>query len=285
SAAARLTERLSEQAQPAVAPAPPVYAVSAMPPPAQLVPAAILNAVQPGPAEPPHAAPRVPEVAMMPQVATVEEAADFLLSPAGNSAAAQLAAWSLGQAAAGGGVRLALVAVNCEAIAAATASVAVARHFAASGKRVVIADLSNGGSQIEDICGVIRGPGLAELLMGSVDFTKVIGRDLGSTAHILRHGSDRSATTRQLIAQRAESVVAALAQVYEVVIINLGEAVADLPSLVRVGQHVAIIAPEFGSTGGVGSLLPVLTAGAQSTCHVLVGPPQAARAELSLKSA
>ena len=285
SAAARLTERLSEQAQPAVAPAPPVYAVSAMPPPAQLVPAAILNAVQPGPAEPPHAAPRVPEVAMMPQVATVEEAADFLLSPAVNSAAAQLAAWSLGQAAAGGGVRLALVAVNCEAIAAATASVAVARHFAASGKRVVIADLSNGGSQIEDICGVIRGPGLAELLMGSVDFTKVIGRDLGSTAHILRHGNDRSATTRQLIAQRAESVVAALAQVYEVVIINLGEAVADLPSLVRVGQHVAIIAPEFGSTGGVGSLLPVLTAGAQSTCHVLVGPPQAARAELSLKSA
>ena len=104
-------------------------------------------------------------------------------------------------------MRLALVAVNCEAIAAATASVAVARHFAASGKRVVIADLSNGGSQIEDICGVIRGPGLAELLMGSVDFTKVIGRDLGSTAHILRHGNDRSATTRQLISQRAESVV------------------------------------------------------------------------------
>ncbi|MCX7347585.1 MAG: exopolysaccharide transport family protein [Alphaproteobacteria bacterium] len=283
-AAARLTERLSEQAQPAVAPAPPAYAVSAMPSPAQLVPAAILNAVQPAPAGEPHAAPRVPEVATMPQVETLEEAKDFLLSPAVTPAAAQLAAWSLGQAA-GGGVRLALLAVNCEAIAAATASVAVARHFAASGKRVVIADLSNGGSQIEDICGVIRGPGLAELLMGTVDFTKVIGRDLGSTAHILRHGNDWSATTRQLIAQRAESVLAALAQVYDVVIISLGGTVADLPSLVRVCQHVAIIAPEFGSTGDVGSLLPVLTAGAQSTCHVLVGPPQAARAELSLKSA
>jgi polysaccharide biosynthesis transport protein len=285
-AAARLTERLSEQAQPTVAPAPsPAYAVSAMPSPAQLAPASILNAVQPAPAGEQHAAPGVPEVAMMPQVVTVEQAADFLLSPAANTAAAQLAAWSLSQAAAGGGVRLALVAVNCEAIAAATASVAVARHFAASGKRVVIADLSNGGSRIEDICGVIRGPGLAELLMGTVDFTKVIGRDLGSTAHILRHGNDRSPTTRQLIAQRAESVLAALAQVYEVVIINLGETVADLSSLVRVCQQLAIIAPEFGSTGGAGSLLPILTPGAQSTCHVLAGPPQVARAALSLKSA
>jgi Mrp family chromosome partitioning ATPase len=222
---------------------------------------------------------------MMPQVVTVEEAADFLLSPNANATTAQLAAWSLGQSAAGGGIRLAFVAVNCEATAAATASVAVARHFAASGKRVVIADLSDGRSGIEEICGVVHGPGIADLLTGSVDFTKVIGRDLGSTAHILRHGNDRSATTRQLIAQRAESVLAALAQVYEVVVINLGEAVADLPSLVRVCQQVLIVAPDPGTHGGAEALLPVVTAGALSTGHVLVGPGRAERAELSLKSA
>jgi succinoglycan biosynthesis transport protein ExoP len=101
--------------------------------------------------------------------------------------------------------------------------VALARAFAAKRVRAVVVDLAAQGSSVELLFGLPQGPGLADLLAGKADFTKVIVRDPTSSAHLLRFGFEHSETSAILLGKKTEAVLGALRKIYDLVIIHLGE--------------------------------------------------------------
>jgi Mrp family chromosome partitioning ATPase len=125
------------------------------------------------------------------------------------------------------------------------AAVVIARSFAAKRARVVVVDLAETESSVEMLFGLPVGPGFVDLLTGSADFTKVIVRDPSSTAHLLRFGLERSKMSKDLLNQKTDAVLAALGNIYDVVIVHAGEASSSTAALVAKCQAALILAPAY----------------------------------------
>lgn len=156
---------------------------------------------------------------------------------------------------------------------APVAALALARSVARTGKRVVLVDLARMGSFLGGLCGVPSGPGLADLVSGAVDFTKVIGRDQKSTVHVLRYGLDHSPHAADLIHERLQSVLDALAQAYDFAVINLGEAVDETPVMLEKCQSALIMAPASRMPEATQVVNELMGLGLKSAQHVLIGQP------------
>ena len=100
-------------------------------------------------------------------------------------------------------------------------------------------------STIENLCGVPAGPGLVDLLSGAADFTKVFGRDNRSTAHVLRYGTDRSEAAFATVLARLDQVVSALSPLYELVIVDCGDARDAGVELLTKCEATVLLAPAF----------------------------------------
>lgn len=257
-AAARLTV-----AMPWVAP------VSDEPPPP--APAAVVarpilqppvSAWQPPPLVTPAPAlvPSLAALASFPTGSNQLQAAVVVQQPQVTGAGQQIAAWLLSDQAAGAH-RLGVMTIGGVPGDTSVAAVAAARALSASGKRVIIADLSRAGSWLLGICGVHPGAGLADLVSGTADFTKVISRDCRSQVHVLRYGVDHSERAASLIAERAGSVIAALGQTYDVVIADLGRAEPELPALVGLCDAALVLAPKPRAEDAAEALQTLLAAG------------------------
>ena len=125
------------------------------------------------------------------------------------------------------------------------AAVSVGRSLATGGKRIVIVDAAHKTSAVDALCGVTAGPGLVDLLSGAADFTKVFGRDNRSTAHVLRYGSDRSEAAFAMVLARIDQVITALSALYELVIIDCGDARDSGVELLCRCEATVLLAPVF----------------------------------------
>ena len=226
--------------------------------------------------QPPPFYPVQDHLAILPSIANAADAPMSLQSPAVTTAAQKIANWVAAGTPATKIKRVGISAIGAMAGDSSVASVAVARAMAAMGKRVIIVDLSRTGSWLLGICGVHPGAGFADLVSGTADFTKVIGRDVKSPVHILRYGLDHSPRAAILIAERAESVLAALTQSYDVVIVHLGEAQNDTPVLLHKCEAALILAPLKNLSEASEAVHVLLSTGLAAARHVLVGPPSSA---------
>lgn len=159
------------------------------------------------------------------------------------AASQQVAEWALKLQRMAALRRLAITSIGGGAADSSMATVAIARAIAAKGARVVVIDLAPEGSSIDTLFGLPPGPGFVDLLAGTTDFTKVIARDPLSTAHLLRFGVERNEATLSLMDQRTESVLSALGNIYDVVLIHAGEASSRTTILIVKCQAALLLAP------------------------------------------
>ncbi len=159
------------------------------------------------------------------------------------TASQQVAEWALKLQRMAALRRLAITSIGGGAADSSMATVAIARAIAAKGARVVVIDLAPEGSSIDTLFGLPPGPGFVDLLAGTTDFTKVIARDPLSNAHLLRFGVERNEGTLSLMDQRTESVLSALGNIYDVVLIHAGEASSRTTMLIVKCQAALLLAP------------------------------------------
>lgn len=131
------------------------------------------------------------------------------------------------------GVRIA-VSVSPGGDEGSTATVMLARLLAEDGQKVVLIDLSGSAcptrlmAQSRDLAGVTN------LLMGEVAFSGSIHSDRLSEAHIIPHGdADPHAAMRGI--DRLQIIIDALANAYDLVLIECGS--ADAEAVAKVARH------------------------------------------------
>jgi hypothetical protein len=83
------------------------------------------------------------------------------------------------------------------------------------------------------------------LLSGAADFTKVFGRDNRSPAHVMRYGTDRSDAAFATVLARIDQVIGALSTLYEMVIIDCGDARDSGVELLYKCEASVLLAPVF----------------------------------------
>jgi polysaccharide biosynthesis transport protein len=121
-------------------------------------------------------------------------------------------------------------------------SLAIARHLANSGLRVMLVDLDTRNIIVPEMLNLPEAPGLTELLAGASDFNRAIQRDTQSTLQFLRHGGSNVVLSAQLSA-RMETVINTLQDIYDVVIVHAGEATPAMLPMVKGCNTVLINAP------------------------------------------
>lgn len=165
------------------------------------------------------------------------------------------------------------------------ASLALARCIAVTGKRTVLVDLGRTPSLVASLSGVALGPGVSELVSGTADFTKVIARDTRSPLHILRYGLDHSPRASALLLERSDSVLTALAQAYDYVLVNLGEANEDTPIYLHKCQAALLLASPARQGEATSAVQTLLDTGLVAAQQVLIGQPAAQPASQHLQAA
>ncbi|WP_020184754.1 exopolysaccharide transport family protein [Methylopila sp. 73B] len=93
----------------------------------------------------------------------------------------------------------------------------LARILSESGRRVVAVDAGGGAPRLGDEA---TGPGLAELLEGSVTFAQAIHRDRGSRVHVVPRGGTAYASLDAAAQGRLGVVLEALALTYDFVLLS-----------------------------------------------------------------
>lgn len=169
--------------------------------------------------------------------------------------------------------RVGLTSLGAGSADAPVAAVALARHIAITGRRVVLVDLARHASLVGGLCGVAAGPGVADLVSGNAEFTKVIARDNRSPIHVLRYGLDHSPRASSLLLDRIDSVLSALAQAYDLVLVNLGEAGEETPVYLHKCQAALLLAPASREAEAAAAAQTLTETGLPAARHVLIGSP------------
>lgn len=126
---------------------------------------------------------------------------------------------------------------------AALTTVIVARALAAAKCKTMVLDLSGTRPSTHDLMTLGDGAGLTDIVLGAVDVARVVQRDPKSNVQLIRYGSHQDVATRDMLAVKIPSILAAMTQVYDVVLINVGEAAAHTPNLLQGSGAVFFLAP------------------------------------------
>ena len=255
-------------------------------PPPEAMPAPEVSPLPP-PSEtwvPPPVQAALPHLTVWPKVVPQGDAVSLMDSPELLTAARAMARWVQE-------IRRDLD-VRCTGLAtlggssadAPVASLALARSVAAAGKRTVLVDLGRTPSLVASLGGVTLGPGVSDLVCGTADFTKVIARDTRSPLHILRYGLDHSPRASALLLERAENVLTALAQAYDYVLVNLGEANEETPVYLHKCQAALLLASPARQGEATSAIQTLLDTGLVSAQRVLIGQPVAQPASQPLRA-
>ena len=102
-------------------------------------------------------------------------------------------------------------------------ALALGRHLSNNGVKTVLVDLEGHRALLPDLIGLPHAPGLTELLAGTSDFSRAIQRDHDSQLQFIRHGNFEPSLETQL-QQRMEAITKTLSGIYDVVLLNAGEA-------------------------------------------------------------
>jgi uncharacterized protein involved in exopolysaccharide biosynthesis/Mrp family chromosome partitioning ATPase len=191
----------------------------------------------------------LPAFAIFPSVSSPQENQELLKTsdqPDYNrlhAASHQVADWALQLQRIAAMHRLAITSMGGGGADSSMATVAFARAIASMGGRIVVVDLTPDGSSVDLLFGLTEGPGFVDLLAGTTDFTKVIARDPHSSAHILRFGNERNEAVLSLMEQRTDAVLNALGNIYDIVMVHVGEASRRSLMVVANCQAALILAP------------------------------------------
>ena len=121
-------------------------------------------------------------------------------------------------------------------------ALALGRHLANKGLKTILVDLESQRALLPDLIALPHVAGLTELLTGSSDFNRAIQRDRLSELQFIRHGGFEKTAEAQL-QQRMEAITKTLTGIYDVVLINTGEATPAVPDLIKGCSTVLIHAP------------------------------------------
>jgi len=184
--------------------------------------------------------------------------------------AALMAFWAAKARESSASRRFAIMSFGCSTGDTSAAAVAMARALSRTKKKTVIIDLCRLGSSLEALLETTAGSGIADLVSGAAEFTKVMARDGKSPVHLLRYGQDRSDWAMELVAQHVESVLQALENAYDMLIVHAGEVVKETPGLVR-HCHAALVLAPPARTNDVAVAINALCTGAlRDAQYVLV---------------
>ncbi len=172
--------------------------------------------------------------------------------------------------------RVGLASVGGGPADAAVAALSISRSLAFMGKRTLLLDMVQSASPVSGLCGLPEGLGLSDLVTGSADFTKIIGRDNRSPVHVLRYGQNSSSEAQDLVLERLDSVMGALASAYEFAIVNLGEAVNETPIYLHKCDAALLLAPASQLDEAASAVQTLLETGLVAAQHVLIGAPASA---------
>jgi Mrp family chromosome partitioning ATPase len=258
----------------------------APPPPPEADPAVAVQysnpVVEPPPPEPVrHASEPVPVIglnplAAMPAGLTAAEVTESLsggqtqLARRLADAAALMAFWATEASQASASRRFGIMSFGCSAGDTSAATVAMARALSRTGKRTVIVDLCRSGSWLEALLGTPAGSGIADLVSGAAEFTKVMARDTRSPVHLLRYGQDRSEWAQGLVEQNIESVLQALQNTYDMLIVHGGEVVDETPELMRRCHAALVLAPPARGNDAAVAIGALSTAALRDVKYVMI---------------
>ena len=127
---------------------------------------------------------------------------------------------------------------------AAMTAIATGRALADQGHKTMIIDVSSSNNGFEKMLSLQPAAGLAELVSGAADFTKVVARDPSSALHIIRFGNSSMQNSDELIAMRIETILKALRSIYKLVLLHAGEANGETMKLVNASDIAVLLATQ-----------------------------------------
>ena len=116
----------------------------------------------------------------------------------------------------------------------------LARALAKSGKKTAVVDLSGGGVTSTEMLGSKDLPGLFNLMAGSVAFESVVFRDKVSPTHVVPAGTMMPGHGKLDIAGLSR-VVDAIAESYEFIVIDCGDADVDGVSVIGDTSSIVVV--------------------------------------------
>jgi polysaccharide biosynthesis transport protein len=158
-----------------------------------------------------------------------------------------------------------------------TAALSLGRSLAASNVKTILVDLDASRGLIEDMMELPHAPGITDLLSDTADFSKAIQRDPIGNLQILRHGGSSSLMTAQ-VPQRMEAITNTLTGIYDIVIINIGEASPTMLQSARGCSTVLIHAPLARKRDALAAASTLKSKGFDQVFLVQVDAAQAAAA-------
>lgn len=153
--------------------------------------------------------------------------------PDGEAPAESISSLAARLDAAGQPVRRTLILATGPGLAATGVTLALARQFAAGGRRVVMVDLDGDNAALSSLAGN-GAPGLADLLAERTSFAEIIHRDPASRAHLVPLGRRLPGGREVTDDERLSFAVGALTRTYDVVLILAGQLAVDSAGFSRV---------------------------------------------------
>ncbi len=123
---------------------------------------------------------------------------------------------------------------------AAFASLALARVLASHKVKTIVLDVSPARPHVQDLMAVAAGPGLTDLIAGKADVSKIIVRDPRSNAQAIRMGQE--VLSSKSLGERIPPILTSLEKIYDVIILNAGEASPVTPDVVQGVSEVIFLA-------------------------------------------
>ncbi|MFO1033049.1 MAG: hypothetical protein U1E15_02785 [Hyphomicrobiales bacterium] len=155
---------------------------------------------------------------------------------------------------------------------AAYTTVALARALSRERVKVIAVDIAGSRPSSTDLLSMADGQGLGELVSGKAAVDKVILRDKASSAQHMRFGQMPEATVRPLLAQRLGAVIASLSQVYDIVLLNAGEASAATADVLQGVGTMLFLAPQSRQRDAVAAAKSVMAKGVRQSLFVRLVP-------------
>lgn len=229
--------------------------------------AAILrNAMTPPPAEPvPQLLASLPAAPQL--IRAFVQLEDIQKVPELAEPIARMAAGVIESAARGAGKSFCVTSIG-GTYDAAFICVALARSLAALKVKTVVIDMAAQRPSTVDLMALPDGPGLVELVQGQADVAKVVVRDHKSNVQMIRHGQSADTSTRGLLAAKMPAVMASLAQVYDVILVNAGEAGPSTPEMMQGVGSVIFLAVASRQKDAVAAARTLASRGVKQALYV-----------------
>jgi MinD-like ATPase involved in chromosome partitioning or flagellar assembly len=157
------------------------------------------------------------------------------------------------------------------------AAIALARALAQTAS-VVVVDLAWNAPNLSVVSTEPQAPGMAELLHGQASFGEIIARDRFSDVHLIATGTVAGEGASLAASPTLPDAIAALAQSYDHVVIDMGAVPEAAPEYVAaLAARAVLVTPDAGSAAARSAHARLAAAGFGEV-SVLLGVPEAAAA-------